>query len=95
METYEDYAENCGQPTAIDVDTAYLDHNDSNNDEVEALRDEVRRLKREVTHLQNLRENAYETIRRLEERLQTQERLSPFGRDLYIYSVRTFLAQQS
>ena len=67
----------------MDVDTACLDANDN---EIEALRLEIRRLKREVAHLTDLRENAYQTIRRLEERLQTQERLSPFGRDLYMTS---------
>ena len=81
--TYEDYAEDDGQPTAMDVDTACLDSDDN---EIENLRLEVRRLKREVAHLTDLRENAYLTIRRLEERLQAQENASPFGRDLYMTS---------
>ncbi|OLQ01786.1 hypothetical protein AK812_SmicGene15471 [Symbiodinium microadriaticum] len=83
--TYEDLAE-----AAMDVDTACLDSNDNDRYEHETYKLEIRRLRREVEHLTNLRENAYNTIRRLEERLQACERSSPFGRDLYVIFTCSF-----
>ena len=47
----------------MDVDTASLD---ADEQQIEQLKDRIAFLEREVAHLQNLRENAYRTIRNLD-----------------------------